>query len=288
MSQTLVFSIANQKGGVGKTTTAIHMAQALGEKGIKTLVIDLDPQANATSALGLQKEEGGSLYGVFHNEESIFDKIVETGRKNFSIIRSEIDLAAIEVELGQREAYLTVLRDALQPLVDSGQFRVILIDAPPSLGMLSMNALAAADYLLIALQCEYLAMEGLGQILKVLSDLKTSGANAKLELGGIIMTMYDLRTNLCRQVVDEVSQHLGDKRFQSLIPRTIRLGEAPSFGKTLFEYDPDNPACSSFRALAREVIERFGLKDSKDSKESKDSKDFKEPKKEKSENTAVL
>lgn len=260
---TTVFSIANQKGGVGKTTTAIHLAAALAEKGIPTLLIDLDPQANATSALGLEKEPGSSLYGVMSGDENIFDKIVPTGRKNFSIIRSELDLAAIEVELGQKEAYLSVLRNALQPLVDSNQFRAILIDAPPSLGMLSMNALGAADYLLITLQCEYLAMEGLGQILKVLGDLKTSGANAKLELGGIIMTMYDLRTNLCRQVVDEVTQHLGDKRFQALIPRTIRLGETPSFGKTLFEYDPDNPACSTFRALAREVIERFDLQNKK-------------------------
>lgn len=257
---TTIFSIANQKGGVGKTTTAIHLAAALAEKGVKTLLIDLDPQANATSALGLEKEVGGSLYGVLHGEENILDKVVETGRKNFSIIRSEIDLAAIEVELGQKEAYLTVLKNALQPLVESGRFRVILIDAPPSLGMLSMNALAAANYLLITLQCEYLAMEGLGQILKVLGDLKTSGANPSLELGGIVMTMFDLRTNLCRQVVDEVTGHPELKRFQALIPRTIRLGEAPSFGKTLFEYDGDNPACSAYRNLAKEVIERFGLK----------------------------
>ncbi len=258
---TTVFSIANQKGGVGKTTTAIHLGAALAEKGIRTLVIDLDPQANATSALGLEKEAGASIYGVLHGEENIFDKIVETGRKNLSLIRSEIDLAAIEVELGQKEAYLSVMRQALRPLVESDRFRVIIVDAPPALGMLSMNALAAADYLLITLQCEYLAMEGLGQILKVLEDLKKSGANPTLELGGIIMTMYDLRTNLCRQVVDEVSRHLADKRFQTLIPRTIRLGEAPSFGQTLFEYDKDNPACSSFRALAREVIERFALKE---------------------------
>lgn len=260
-----IFSIANQKGGVGKTTTAIHLAAALAEKGVSTLLIDLDPQANATSALGLEKEEGGSVYGVLHEEENILDKVVETGRKNFFIIRSELDLAAIEVELGRKEAYLSVLKNALLPLIESDKYRVIIIDAPPSLGMLSMNALAAADYLLITLQCEYLAMEGLGQILKVLGDIKNSGANPTLELGGIIMTMYDLRTNLARQVVEEVTKHLRDKRFETLIPRTIRLGEAPSFGKTLFEYDPENPACSAFRALGREVIERFSLKDTKTS-----------------------
>ncbi len=257
---TTVFSIANQKGGVGKTTTAVHLAAALAERGVPTLLIDLDPQANATSFLGLEKEEGGSLYDILSGADApIFEKIVPTGRLNLSMIRSEIDLAAIEVALGQKEAYLTILKNALQPLIDSEKFRVILIDAPPSLGMLSMNALAAADYLLITLQCEYLAMEGLGQILRVLNDMKTSGANPKLELGGIVMTMYDLRTKLCRQVVEEVTKHLDDQRFNSLIPRTIRLGEAPSFGKTLFEYEPDNPACSAYRALAREVMEKFGL-----------------------------
>ncbi len=256
---TTTFAIANQKGGVGKTTTAIHLAAALAQKGIKTLIIDLDPQANATSALGLPKDPGGSLYEVFRGEASALDKIYDTGRENLSIIRSELDLAAIEVELGQTEAYISVLRKALAPVVESDRFRAIIIDAPPSLGMLSMNTLGAADYLLITLQCEYLAMEGLGQILKVLNDLKTSGANPKLELGGIIMTMYDLRTNLCRQVVDEIETHFQDKIFETLIPRTIRLGEAPSFGQTLFEYEPDNPACSSFRRLANEVIARFSL-----------------------------
>jgi chromosome partitioning protein len=255
-----VFSVANQKGGVGKTTTAIHLAQALADKGVPTLIIDLDPQANATSALGLEKEEGASLYDVMRGEAEALDKVVPTGRKNLSIIRSELDLAAIEVELGQRQAYLSVLSTALAPVIASERFRVIIIDSPPSLGMLSMNALAAADYLLVTLQCEYLAMEGLGQILKVIGNLKSSGANPKLELGGIIMTMYDLRTNLCRQVVDEVSAHFAEARFKALVPRTIRLGEAPSFGKTLFEYDPDNPACTIFRNLAKEVIERFHLK----------------------------
>lgn len=256
-----VFSVANQKGGVGKTTTAIHLAAALAKMKIPTLLIDLDPQANATSALGLEKEPGGSLYDVFAGEAQAVEKIEPTGRENLYIIRSEIDLAAVEVELGQREGYLGVLKDMLEPLVQSGQFRAIIIDSPPSLGMISMNALAAADYLLITLQCEYLAMEGLGQILKVLGDIKNSGANPKLELGGIIMTMYDLRTNLCRQVVDEVEDHFEDAQFDTLIPRTIRLGEAPSFGQTLFEYDPENPACSAFVRLAKEVVKRFNLKD---------------------------
>ncbi len=254
------FTIANQKGGVGKTTTAINLAAAIAARKIPTLVIDLDPQGNATSGLGHERVEGRSIYRPLHGEGQAADMIVETSIPNLWLLPSEEDLAAAEMELAQTENYLQRLRNCLQPLHDSERFRAIIIDCPPALGMLSMNSLAAADYLLIALQCEYLALEGLGQILKVVQRLKDAGVNPKLEIGGVAMTMYDIRTKLARQVVDEVKKHLPDKVFESVIPRTVRLSEAPSFGQTIFAYDPTSPGATAYKNLAKEVIERFGLK----------------------------
>ena len=256
---TTVFTIANQKGGVGKTTTAINLAAALAEKKLHTLVVDLDPQANATSALGLEKQAGRSLYGPLHGEGSAMEMVTPTPWEYLALIPSEVDLAAIEMELTQRENYLLRLRQVLQPVRDSNGYRVIIIDCPPALGMLSMNSLAAADHLLIALQCEYMALEGLGQILKLVDRLKSAGINGNLDIGGVVMTMYDMRTNLSRQVVEEVKRHLADKIFDSVIPRTVRLSEAPSFGKPIFQYDPLSPGATAYRNLAKEVISRFGL-----------------------------
>jgi chromosome partitioning protein len=257
---TTVFTIANQKGGVGKTTTAVNLAAALAEKKIHTLVVDLDPQANATSALGVEKQTGKSLYGPLRGEGSAAEMITPTSYEHLALIPSEEDLAASEIELAQTENYLAKLRTVLAPVRKANGYRVIIIDCPPALGMLSMNSLAAADFLLIALQCEYLALEGLGQILRNVDRLKTAHINDNLELGGVIMTMFDLRTNLSRQVVDEVKQHLPDKIFKTVIPRTVRLSEAPSFGKTIFDYDHLNPGATAYRNLGKEVIERFGLK----------------------------
>jgi chromosome partitioning protein len=186
--------------------------------------------------------------------------ITPTAYEHLAIIPSEEDLAAAEIELAQGENYLARLRGVLEAVRTSNGYRAIIIDCPPALGMLSMNSLAAADYLLITLQCEYMALEGLGQILRNVDRLKSASINPALELGGVIMTMFDMRTNLSRQVVDEVKKHLPDKIFQSVIPRTVRLSEAPSFGKTIFAYDPLSPGASAYRALAKEVIERFGLK----------------------------
>jgi chromosome partitioning protein len=256
---TTVFTIANQKGGVGKTTTAVNLAAALAEKKIPTLLIDLDPQANATSAIGIEKQHGKSLYGPLRGEGTALEMITPTAYEHLALIPSEEDLAAAEIELAQAENYLLKLRGVLEAIRASNGYRVIIIDCPPALGMLSMNSLAAADWLLITLQCEYLALEGLGQILRNVERLKTAHLNDSLQLGGIVMTMFDSRTNLAKQVVDEVKQHLPDKIFKTVIPRTVRLSEAPSFGKPIFAYDPHGPGAAAYRALALEVIERFGL-----------------------------
>ena len=255
-----VFTIANQKGGVGKTTTAINLAAALAGRGVSTLLVDLDPQANATSALGMEKREGGSIYGPLSGEGKASDKIIATRVDNLSLIPSEVDLAAAEIELSQKKDYLMQLRSCLSGLRKSKQFGAIILDCPPALGILSMNALAAADYLLVTLQCEYLAMEGLGQILQVVEDLRSAGANKKLSVGGIIMTMYDGRTKLASQVVAEVKKHLPKEIFKTKIPRSVRLSEAPSFGQTAFEYDPKGPGTDAYRKLAGEVAKRFKLK----------------------------
>ena len=256
-----VFTIANQKGGVGKTTTAVNLAAALAAHQVHTLVVDLDPQANATSALGIEKQEGKSLYGPLRGEGSAFEMLTPTEWPHLALIPSEVDLAAIEIELAQQENYLLRLKTVLDPIRNSGGYRAIIIDCPPALGMLSMNSLAAADHLLIALQCEYMALEGLGQILKVVDRLKSAGVNPTLDVGGIVMTMFDSRINLAKQVVEEVRTHLPDKIFATLIPRTVRLSEAPSFGKPIFAYDPHSPGATAYTALAKEVIARFKLAD---------------------------
>lgn len=255
-----IFTIANQKGGVGKTTTAINLSAALAEEKIPTLLIDMDPQGNATSGLGVEKEEGVSLYGPIMGDGKAIDMVRGTPIPNLSIIPSELDLAVIETELGRIDNYLIQLRNCLAPLKKSSKYKAIILDCPPALGMLSMNGLAAADHLMITLQCEYLALEGLGQILRVMEQIKSSGANKKLKLGGIIMTMFDGRTKLSEQVVTEVRGHFKKESFKTVIPRSIRLGEAPSFGQTIFDYDNYSAGAKAYRSLTKEVIKRFGLK----------------------------
>jgi len=255
-----VFTIANQKGGVGKTTTAVNLSAALADRGVETLLIDLDPQANATSGLGSEKPEGRSVYAAIMEDGDASEMIIETGRKRLSLLPSEVDLAAAEIELSQKENYLGQLTLAIQPIIESGKYQAIIIDCPPALGMLSMNSLASADYLLVALQCEYLALEGLGQILSVVDRLHEAGVNDRLQIGGIIMTMFDVRTKLSREVVEEVRTNLPDQVFDTVIPRTVRISEAPSFGQTIFEYDKLNPGSMAYRNLAKELIKRFDMK----------------------------
>ena len=251
------FAIANQKGGVGKTTTTINLGAALASFGIPTLIVDMDPQANATSSLGVEKKTGAGVYEPLLSGTDLASRVVATKEKNLWLIPSELDLAAAELELSSQENYLVKLRGALENLTLNYGLHAILIDCPPTLGLLSMNSLCAADFLLITLQSEYLALEGLSQITGVIQQLKEPGANPGLELGGIAMTMYDNRTRLSYEVWQEVNRHYPDQIFRTAIPRTVRLSEAPSFGKTIFQYDPNGIGSKAYMALAKEVKQRF-------------------------------
>ena len=251
-----IVAIANQKGGVGKTTTAVNLGAALAESGYRILIIDLDPQANATSSFGLQAVEQTSLYEPLLGGASITERIFPTERDALFIVPSDLDLAGAEVEIARMPNHLTRLAQTLQPLQADETFDFVLLDCPPSLGILMTNALAAADELLTPIQCEYFALEGLVKIVRLIEQVRDSGANKRLELGGIVMTMYDGRTNLSEQVVAEVRQHFGERVYQTVIPRSVRLSEAPSFGKSILEYAPSGAAAEAYRALAREFIQR--------------------------------
>jgi len=217
----------------------------------------MDPQANATSSLGIEKKPGAGIYEPLLSGSDLSSRVVSTSEKNLWLIPSELDLAAAELELSGQQNYLVKLRDALGNLSENFGLQAILIDCPPTLGILSMNSLCAAKYLLITLQSEYLALEGLSQITGVIKQLKETGANPDLELGGIAMTMYDSRTRLSHEVWQEVNEHYPNEIFKTTIPRTIRLSEAPSFGKTIFQYDPKGVGAKSYLALAKEVKQRF-------------------------------
>jgi chromosome partitioning protein len=251
-----IVAIANQKGGVGKTTTAVNLGAALPELGHRILIVDLDPQANATSSFGLQAVEQTSLYEPLIGDASIIERIFPTERDGLFIVPSDLDLAGAEVEIARMPNHLTRLAETLQPLRADETFDFVLLDCPPSLGILMSNALAAADELLTPIQCEYFALEGLVKIVRLIEQVRDSGANKRLELGGIVMTMFDGRTNLSDQVVAEVRQHFGERVYQTVIPRSVRLSEAPSFGKSILEYAPSGAAAEAYRALAREFIRR--------------------------------
>ncbi|MCR5177133.1 MAG: AAA family ATPase [Anaerovibrio sp.] len=247
-----VIAIANQKGGVGKTTTSVSLSAALAEKNKKVLLVDCDPQGNATSGFGIDKKElNSSIYNVIIDRWAIKDIILATDYK-IDIAPSQIDLAGAEVELVDGEGREYRLKNAIDGIKD--QYDYIIIDCPPSLGFLTLNSLAAADSVLIPLQCEFYALEGLSQLLNTI-DMIHNQLNVSLELEGVLMTMYDSRTNLSEQVEEEVRNHIGDKVYQTTIPRNVRLSEAPSYGCPIFAYDPSSKGALAYMALAQEVID---------------------------------
>lgn len=256
---TKVIAVANQKGGVGKTTTAVNLSACVAALGRRVLLFDLDPQANATSGLGLEKLEGASAYRVLLGDGGLLDKIQNTAYERLEIIPSEVDLCGADIELSRAENHLQRVSQSLQPVIASERFDVLFVDCPPSLGVLTLNAFAAADAVLVPLQCEYYALEGISMLNRVMGQLHDSGVNPKLELLGVVMTMFDSRTKLSNQVVSEVREHFGDRVFETMIPRSTRLAEAPSFGKPIIHYDKYSPGSAAYELLAQEVLNRLAL-----------------------------
>ena len=254
---TKVIAVANQKGGVGKTTTAVNLAACLAAVGRRVLLFDLDPQANATSGLGLEKTEGASAYRVLLGEGSLLDKIKGTAFERLEVVPSEVDLCGADVELARSDNYLLRVTAALKPVLESQRFDVVFIDCPPSLGILTLNAFAASDGLLIPLQCEYYALEGISMMNRVLTQLRDVGINPRLDIFGVVMTMFDGRTKLSNEVVGEVRNLLGARVFETVIPRSTRLAEAPSFGKPIIHYDKYSAGAAAYEVLAQEVLARL-------------------------------
>ena len=254
IGQTKILAIINQKGGVGKSTTAVNLAAALGAMNKEVLLVDLDPQGNATSGYGIDKRElDGCVYDALLGETPVEEVILACVGKGVDVLPSTINLAGAEVELVNEMARENRLKSALGSL--RGRYDYILIDCPPSLGLLTINALVAADKLLVPIQCEFYALEGVTKLLDSMNRVKKM-LNPSLDIFGIVMTMYDSRTNLSNQVVNEVRSFFGKTVFETMIPRTVKLSEAPSYGQPIIEYAPDNKGTEAYNELAREVIAR--------------------------------
>ncbi len=250
---TRVYSITNQKGGVGKTTTSINLSAYLAAAGRRVMLIDFDPQANSSTGLGVECGPQGSVYDVLIRGIALHDVAIRNTRPNLSIVPSSVHLAGAEIELVEATEREYRLRKAIELI--RHQYDYILIDCPPSLSMLTLNALSASDGVLIPMQCEYLPLEGLSQLLNTVK-LVRQRFNPTLEISGVILTMFDPRTRLATEVVREIRTHFPKEAFQTVIGRNVRLSEAPSHGKTILEYDPNSPGALAYRALAEEVISR--------------------------------
>ena len=253
-----VLTIANQKGGVGKTTTAVSLSAALAQVPLRVLLIDLDPQGNATSGVGVRGDSSAAtIYDVIVDSVAVDDAIEPTSVRNLFLVPATIDLAGAEIELVSAFSREQKLRRALEGIRDD--FDLIIIDCPPSLGLLTVNALTAADGVLVPIQCEYYALEGLGALRRN-AELIESNLNPGLEITGFVLTMHDGRTRLSQQVVEEVKQHFGDRVFQTRIPRSVRLAEAPSYGQPITVFDPGSRGSVAYHRLASEIVERLGLR----------------------------
>ncbi|MEO7117606.1 MAG: AAA family ATPase [Candidatus Limnocylindrales bacterium] len=251
-----VIACANQKGGVGKTTTVVSLASYLAMAGMQVLVVDLDPQSNATSGFGVDRERlQGSSYDLLSAGGRVSELAIRTGVLGVSLIPAERDLAGVEIELVPLRDREQRLVQALRP--DAESYDYVLLDCPPSLGLLTVNALTAADSVLIPIQCEFYALEGLTQLMSTI-DLVRDGLNPRLTIKGVVMTMFDGRTTLSTDVANEVRRHLGDLVFDVIVPRSVRLAEAPGYGRPISLYSPESRGAHAYRALANEVLERGG------------------------------
>lgn len=249
-----IISIVNQKGGVGKTTTAVNLAASLGVMGHKTLLIDIDPQGNSTSGVGINKRDvKNSSYDIIIGKSNAEETIIKTEFKNLSLIASNIDLAAAEIEIVDLEHRESKLKDAILPIKSNYDF--ILIDCPPSLGLITTNALCLSDSILVPIQCEYYALEGLSQLMNTVRRIKRQ-YNDRLEIEGVLLTMYDGRLNLTQQVVREVKKYFPKKVFHTVIPRGVRLSEAPSFGKPIIYFDKSSKGSDAYTALSKEIVKK--------------------------------